>query len=130
MPIIIQRLNTVQLILRMNIEANIHKLQNWHSCGARSKINCWANQTTTVNTSGKISIDCMSYYSFILLGVWIMCLFANIPVVNFPFICSNIPAASAHWVYISLWVDTIFHEKKNRQNVNDNVRPKQKNGWL
>jgi len=38
MPIIIQRLNTMQLILRMDIEASIHKLQNWTSCGARSKI--------------------------------------------------------------------------------------------
>jgi hypothetical protein len=65
MPIIIQRLNTMQLILRMDIETSIHQLQNWTSCGARSKINCWVNQTTTVNTSGNISIDCLSYHSFI-----------------------------------------------------------------
>ena len=32
----------------------------------------------------------------------------NLPIVNFPFICSNIPAAPAYGVYISLSVDTIF----------------------
>ena len=30
----------------------------------------------------------------------------NFPIVNFPFICSNIPAAPAYGVYLS--VDTIF----------------------
>ena len=32
----------------------------------------------------------------------------NFPIVNFPFICSNIPAAPAYGVYISVSDDTIF----------------------
>ena len=33
----------------------------------------------------------------------------NLPIVNFPFVCNNIPAASVNGVYSSLkWVDPIF----------------------
>ena len=32
----------------------------------------------------------------------------NFPIVNFPFICSNIPAAPAYGVYISVSDDTVF----------------------
>ena len=57
-----------------------------------------------VKTAIKCVVQCMAYNLSLKQTYGLLVFFfynVNIPMVNFPFICSNIPAAPAHGVYIS-----------------------------